>query len=352
MSQFHSVKIAAIKRETKDAVSIVFDIPEDLKNQFQYIAGQYITLKTTIDGTDVRRAYSICSSPNSNEIRVAVKRVKNGFFSIYATSELKVGDVIEISKPEGKFILSTSANNANNYLAFGAGSGITPIMAMVKSVLENEPNSKFVLVYGNKNTFETLFFDEINTLKRTYSDRFFVQFVYSKEQPEGSLFGRIDSSVVNFVLKKHVDSTFNDVFLCGPEQMINTVKETLFAQDFNDDSIHYELFTAPKSNDKDEAENLTLDGNSEITVMLDDEETTFTMAQKETILTAALKNDLDAPYSCQGGICSSCIAKVTEGKVTMAKNTILSEDEVAEGLILTCQAHPTTAKITIDFDEV
>jgi len=352
MSKFHKVNISAIKRETKDAVSIVFDIPDTIKNEFSFIAGQYITLKTNINDEEVRRAYSICSSPNSAELRVAVKRIKNGHFSVYATSKLQVGDEIEISAPEGKFILATNNSNAKEYLAFGAGSGITPILAMIKSVMENEPNSKFVLVYGNKSTDETLFFDEINSLLDTYRNRFFVQFVYSKEQPKESLFGRIDTSVVNYVLKKHTDFNFSDVFLCGPEQMINTVSDTLKENNFEESNIHFELFSASKSKEANVDENLSLDGNTEITVLLEDETTTFSMAQKETILDAALKENLDAPYSCQGGICSSCLAKVTEGKAIMSKNSILSDEEVADGLILTCQAHPTTSKITIDYDEV
>ncbi len=350
MSKFHSLKIKEVKRETKDAISIVFDIPDKLKEVFTFIAGQYITLKITINNQEVRRAYSICSSPNSNEIRVAVKAVQGGNFSIYATRQLKTGDEIEVAAPEGKFILETNTNNTKNYLAFGAGSGITPIMAMIKAVLENEPNSKMVLVYGNKSTYETIFFDEINTLKNNHPSRFFVQYVYSKEQPKNSLFGRIDTSTVNYVLKQH-DYKFNDTFLCGPEQMIHTVSETLKEKGFLPENIHFELFTASKTK-SEVTENLKLDGETEIKILLDDEETNFTMQQKTNILEAALKEGLDAPYSCQGGICSSCIAKVTEGKVTMDKNTILSEEELASGFILTCQAHPTTEKVTIDYDDL
>lgn len=349
MPKFHNLKIKEVKRETKESVSIVFDIPDNLQEEFKFIAGQYITLKATINNNEVRRAYSICSSPKSNEIRVAVKAVQGGNFSIYATTELKAGDEIEVAVPEGKFILETKAENTKNYLLFGAGSGITPIMAMIKAVLENETNSKVVLVYGNKSTYETIFFDEINKLQAEYPKQFFVRYVYSKEQPEGSLFGRIDETVVNYVLKQH---TFNydETYLCGPEQMIHTVSDTLKEKGFNTESIHYELFTASKTK-SEVIENLKLDGKTEITILLDDEEKTFTMQQKVKILDAALKEDLDAPYSCQGGICSSCIAKVTEGKVIMDKNSILSEEELASGLILTCQAHPTTEKVTVDYDD-
>jgi len=349
MSKFHKLKIAKIKRETKDAVAITFDIPTHLKQAFAFVAGQYITLKTVINGDEVRRAYSICSSPNSDNITVAVKAISGGTFSVYANKNLKEGQEIEVAEPEGKFILESNQNNAKNYIAFAAGSGITPIMAMVKGVLENEPNSKFVLVYGNKSTFETIFFDEFNDLQKNNSERFFIQYVYSKEQPKDALFGRIDTSNINFVLNKFSDKKFDAIFICGPETMINTVKETLIAKNYSENNIHFELFTAST---KENENNVSLDGNSKITVLLDDDETTFSMSQKETILDAALKEKLDAPYSCQGGICSSCLAKVTKGNAVMDKNTILSEDEIAQGLILTCQAHPTTAEIIIDYDDV
>jgi ring-1,2-phenylacetyl-CoA epoxidase subunit PaaE len=350
MSKFYKLKIANLKKETKDAVSIAFEIPSELKTDFSFIAGQYITLKIIIEGQEVRRAYSICSSPNSQELRVAVKKVKNGTFSVFANEQLQSGDEIEVSFPEGKFILETDTKNNNNYLAFAAGSGITPVMSMVKTVLETEPNSKFILVYGNKSTYETIFFDEINALMNQYNNRFSVQYVYSKEQPENSLFGRIDTSTVNYVLNKFNNGKFEGVFICGPETMINTVKETLLSKGFAEDSIHFELFSASES--KKEDENISPTGESKITILLDDEETTFTMNQKSTILDAALKEGLDAPYSCQGGICSSCLAKITSGSAVMENNSILSKEEVESGMVLTCQAHPTTAEITIDYDDV
>lgn len=354
MSKFHSLKIKNVKKETKDAVSITFNIPTHLKEEFKFTAGQYITLKTTINGGEVRRAYSLCSSPKSGEITVAVKKIEGGVFSVYATNNLKKEDVLEVSAPEGKFILNTdSANNNNNYLAFSAGSGITPIMAMIKDVLETELNSTFTLVFGNKSTYETIFFDEINLLKERYSTQFFVQYVFSKEQPEGSLFGRIDQSVVNYILKQRTVN-FKEIFLCGPEQMILIIKDTLIERDFNESNIHFELFTASEKHTEvnKDLENVSLDSETEITVILDDETSTFIMKQANNILVSALQEDLDAPYSCQGGICSSCLAKVTKGKAIMKNNSILSESEVAEGYILTCEAHPTTPKITIDYDDI
>ncbi|WP_456378380.1 2Fe-2S iron-sulfur cluster-binding protein [Lutibacter sp.] len=351
MSKFYKLTIKEIKKETTNAVSIVFDIPTELKDTFNFIAGQYITIRKEINGKELRRAYSICSSPNSGELRIAIKAIDNGTFSVFATTVLKEGAMLEVSKPEGKFILETSKNNAFNYLGIAAGSGITPIMAMIKAVLLEEPNSTFTLIYGNKTDADTIFKEEIDGLKTAFSTQFTIQYVLSREQKEASLFGRIDKANLNFILKnKFKNLTFHNAFLCGPEEMIFTSKETLIEFGLKENTIHFELFSTPVATKEETAQ--AFEGTSEISVLLDDEETTFEMDAKTTILTAALKKGLDAPYSCQGGICSSCIAKVTEGSAEMTKNTILSKEEVSNGLILTCQAHPTSHKITIDFDDV
>jgi len=351
MPKFKKLTIKDITKETENAVSIAFDIPTELKDEFKYIAGQYITIRTTIEGKEIRRSYSICSSPESDEFRIAVKEVKNGTFSNYATKNLEAGTVLEVSPPEGKFILQTATSHQNNYVAFAAGSGITPIMSMIKSVLFKETHSTFVLVYGNKSADETIFKAEIDDLKNQYPERFFVQYVFSKKLLDDAILGRIDKSIVNLILKnkfKHI--SFDSFYLCGPEEMVETVTETIKANNYPASKIHFELFTSTYTSGAITAKNL--DGNTSITVLLDDEETTFEMSKKKMILTAALDEGLDAPYSCQGGICSSCLAKVTEGSVVMDKNSILSEDEVNDGLILTCQAHPTSDKVTIDFDDV
>ena len=351
MSKFHNLTIKEIKKETLNAVSILFDIPTELKNEFKFKAGHYLNIKKEIAGEELRRAYSICSAPNSNELRIAVKAVDNGTFSVFATTILKEGDVLEISKPEGKFVLETSATNAKNYIGIAAGSGITPIMAMIKAVLIEEPNSTFTLIYGNKTAAETIFKDELESLQSNYPNKLNMQFLLSREKHENTLFGRVDTGNINFVIKnKFKNITFDNAFLCGPEAMINTSKETLLNNGLNEKNIHFELFSVPIITEKKTTASFV--GASEITVIVDDEETTFEMDSKTTILTAALNQGLDAPYSCQGGICSSCLAKVTEGKATMDKNSILSEEEVNDGFILTCQAHPITQKISIDYDDV
>lgn len=350
MSTFYKLAIKEIYRETPTAVSISFNVPEELKSSYAFIAGQYVTLKLTLDGKEIRRAYSLCTSPNSGDLRVTVKAVSDGVFSQFANTTLKQGDLIEVGFPEGKFTFEPKADAQKNYAAFAAGSGITPVMSIIKSVLENEPKSTFVLTYGNKNPEQTIFFNELHDLQLKYVGRFFVQFVYTKANVEDALFGRVDKSVVNFVLNnKHAEKEFSKFYLCGPEDMIANVSNTLKENNIPEKNIKFELFAPSTTENK--VEN-TLGGHTKITVMVDDEETTFEMAQKQTLLEAALKQGIDAPYSCQGGICSSCLARITKGAAEMKKNSILSDDEIAEGLILTCQAHPTTDEIYVDYDDV
>ncbi|TCP23912.1 ring-1,2-phenylacetyl-CoA epoxidase subunit PaaE [Tenacibaculum skagerrakense] len=348
MSQFYTLKIKEVIRETVAAVSLVFDIPANLKSEFTFVAGQYITLKTTINGEEVRRAYSLCSSPNSTEVKVTVKAVENGTFSVFANETLRAGDELEVSKPEGKFVLQPEANK--NYIGFAAGSGITPVLSMIKSVLETEPSASFTLVYGNKSVNDTIFYEELNSLKDKYAPKFNLNFVFSRESKEGSVFGRIDKAHVNYFLKNiYKEINFDKAFLCGPEEMITTVSETLTENGFAKDAILFELFTASID---EAAASQVKDGQTQVDVMLDGETISFTMSQDKDILSESLRNNVDAPYSCQGGVCSSCIAKITEGKAVMVKNQILTDAELEEGFILTCQAHPTTSKITVDFDDV
>lgn len=346
MSDFHKLTVKNIIKETANAVSLLFDVPENLKTEFKFDAGQYITIKATINQEELRRAYSICSTPKSGDLKVAVKAVEKGAFSVYATSQLKIGDVLEVSVPEGNFKINPEANK--NYIAFAAGSGITPILSMVKSVLD-EKSATFILIYGNKSADETIFKAELDKLN-SENDNFNLHYIFSRERTDEALFGRIDTSIVNFHVKnKYKDVSFDEAFLCGPEEMINQVSDTLQANGFSKENINFELFT---STAKEENLDKIKEGFTEITVLLDDEETTFVMQQTDNILAASLRNDLDAPYSCQGGVCSSCLCKVTEGKAVMVKNAILTDGEVEEGFVLACQAHPTTAKISIDFDDV
>lgn len=350
MPAFKKLIIKEIKRETKDAVSIVFNIPTELQPNYEFVAGQYLNIRLTLDGEEIRRAYSICSSPESGELRIAVKAVKNGKFSQFANTKLKASDILEVGKPEGKFTFEPQADRQKNYAAFVAGSGITPAISILKSVLKSEPRSSFVLVYGNKSPEETIFHQELHDLQSQYTGRLFVHYVFSQAKVDGEFFGRIDKSTVNFVLNtKHKELTFDKFYLCGPEEMINTVSAVLKEHNVAEKNIKFELFSSSSSENKIEK---SLEGHTKITIMVDDEETTFEMSQKQTILEAALKQGVDAPYSCQGGICSSCLARVKSGTAEMKKNSILSDKEIADGLVLTCQAHPTSAEIVVDYDDV
>ncbi len=350
MSIFYKLRVKEIRRETVDSVSLSFEIPDHLKQEFQFIAGQYITLQTELQGSLLRRAYSICSSPASGELRIAIKEVDKGRFSHYANREMKVGSTLEVAAPEGRFVLNTSPENNKNYMAFAAGSGITPVISMIKAVLEEEKGSRFVLVFGSKSSDKTIFKNELDSLMASSGDRLEVNYVYSQIVSDRALFGRIDSKLVKSLFKKeYANRVFDQYFLCGPEEMIEMVKKVLLKRKVKEDAIKFELFSS--SSYKKEVKK-SLNANAEISIVLDDEETSFEMRMDELILDAALAKGLDAPYSCQGGVCSSCLARVVEGAAEMEKNTILDEDEVAEGLILTCQAHPTTSIIKIDYDDV
>ena len=349
MSTFYKLAIKEITRETPSAISLTFNVPLEFQDFYKFVAGQYVNLKITLDGQEIRRAYSICSAPNSGELRIAIKAVQGGFFSKFANEKLSVGNVLEVATPEGKFIFEPNADRQKNYAGFAAGSGITPVLSIIKSVLESEPKSTFVLTYGNKTPEETLFHQQLHELQLQYVARFFVHYAYSNSN-KGDFFGRIDKAAVNNVLsQKHSEKTFDKFYLCGPEEMINLVSGVLKEHNVNEKDIKFELFTASAAENEISG---SLEGHTKITILVDDETTSFEMSQKQTLLEAALKNGLDVPYSCQGGICSSCICKITEGTAEMKKNQILSDDEIAEGLILACQAHPTSATIKIDFDDI
>ena len=350
MSNFHSLKIKEVRRETPNAVSISFEIPDHLKEDYKFTAGQYINIKTQFEGEEVRKAYSICSSPASDELRVAIKAVKNGGFSVFANEKLAAGDTMEVGTPEGKFTFEPKPERQRNYAAFAAGSGITPVLSIIQSVLESEPESTFVLVYGNQTPEETIFHQFLHDLHQKYVSRFFVHFVFSQARAEDALFGRIERSTVNFVIKnKHKEKEFSKFYLCGPEEMILTVNDVLKENNIAEKKIKFELFSTPIAEKKIEE---NLEGQTKITVLVDDEEVSFIMSQQMTILDAALKQGVDAPYSCQGGICSSCMARITGGTAAMKKNAILTDSEIAEGLVLTCQAHPTSPEIYVDYDDV
>ncbi|QLE01009.1 ferredoxin--NADP reductase [Galbibacter sp. BG1] len=348
MTHFHLLKVKAVHKITPKAVVITFEIPSELQNEFQFIPGQYITIKKELNGTELRRSYSICSGKDEEGISVGIKEMPDGTFSKYAQT-IKVGDELEVHPPEGRFTFEANTQKGDHIAAFVAGSGITPIISIVKEVLQNT-DKNFLLVYGNKSLEETMFHSTLLELLKQYPDRLSAQFVYSQTEEEGALFGRIEKSTINFILKnKHKETPFDAFYICGPEAMIETVKATLGENDIAQDKIHVEHFT---TSDDHSAPETIEEGKTKVKVIIDDEETEIMMDRKQRVLDAVLEEDLDAPYSCQGGVCSSCVARLTEGKVEMAKNQILTDAEIEEGLILTCQAHPTTATIAIDYDDV
>lgn len=354
---FHSLRVKDIRRETNDCVSVLFDVPAELNQAFLFVQGQSLTLKTIINNEEVRRSYSICSSPYDNQLRVAIKKVEGGLFSTFANSDLKPGDVLEIMQPSGRFYTPLNPANKKHYVAFAAGSGITPVLSLIKTTLQAEPQSDFTLVYGNRSRSSIIFFEELEALKNRYMQRFNLVHILSRERTDADLnFGRITGDKLQELSGLIDYSTVDEFFLCGPEEMIFCTKEFLEACGIDKKKIHFELFTTqgqkvavspnPGSSTGD------LSANCNITIILDGRSITFNqpLGSDTTILDAALKQRADLPYACKGGMCCTCKAKLIEGEVNMDVHWGLEEDEINEGFILTCQSHPKTEKVIIDFD--
>jgi ring-1,2-phenylacetyl-CoA epoxidase subunit PaaE len=353
---FHPLTIKEIRKETPECVSISFDIPEDLKEEFIYTQGQNLTVRTRINGEEVRRSYSVCSSPFDNELRVAVKKVEHGLFSQYANEHLKKGDVLEALPPTGRFFTALHEDNKKSYVAFAAGSGITPILSIIKTTLLTEPNSQFTLVYGNRNRHTIIFKEELEALKNRFINRFRIVYILSREKMDAPInFGRIDKEKVDTLLNKMIDTaTTDEFFLCGPEEMIFTLKDALEDKGVDKKKVHFELFTTSNAHKKVatvKKEYAASEVKSKVTIKLDGSSFDFDLGfEGESVLDAALKQGADLPFACKGGVCSTCRAKLVEGEVDMDVNYALEPEEVEHGFILTCQAHPRTEKIVVDFD--
>lgn len=356
--KFYTLKVSEVRPETADCVSVALEVPQDMKETFQFIPGQYLTFRTNLDGTEIRRSYSICVSPNENELRVAVKKVDGGKFSTYANNEMKAGDMIEVMPPMGKFSPKTAATKHKNYLAIAAGSGITPIMSIMKSVLQNEPSCSFTLIYGNKNRNTIIFREEIEGLKNKYIQRLRVYHILSREQMDVPLFnGRISADKCVEFCDTLIDiKSIDEAFICGPEDMILSVKEKLSVLGMPSENVHIELFTSPdqpKATHEKWAKEHAHDSTamSKVSITLDGATFEMELAYNgDSILDAALKQGADLPYACKGGVCCTCRAKVLEGAVDMEVNYSLEKDEIAKGFVLTCQSHPKTERVVIDFD--
>jgi ring-1,2-phenylacetyl-CoA epoxidase subunit PaaE len=352
---FHTLKVKAIKKETEDCVSIAFSIPDALQKEFSFEQGQNITLKKNIEGEEVRRSYSICTAPFENELKVAVKKVEGGKFSCYANDVLKIGDELEVLPPTGKFNSTLQAGNQKKYVAFAAGSGITPILSIIKTTLKTEPNSSFTLVLGNRSRSSIIFFEELEGLKNQYLQRFNFINILSREKTDAPInFGRINEEKL-MALSKLIDyKNTGEFFICGPEAMIFCVKDFLEQAGIDKKKIHFELFTTPGMK-KAESKMQIAEGNSvpksKITVKLDGRSFDFDLAfDNDSILDAALKQGADLPFACKGGVCCTCKAKLITGEVEMDVNWGLEQEEIEQGFILTCQSHPVTEKVVVDFD--
>lgn len=351
---FHSLVINDVKKETEDTVSIAFEVPVELISNYKFDSGQYLTLRADINGEDVRRSYSLCSSPFENELRVAVKQVPEGVFSTYANKELKAGMTLDVMTPAGNFLLKTNPTNSKSYVLFASGSGITPILSITKSALEEEPNSDVTLFYGNKGFASIIFREEIETLKNQYMDRLRIVHVLSRESLGNSLQkGRIDKNKVNELFDAFLKGVEVDaVYVCGPEVMILGVKESMIEKGVDAAKIHFELFTSPSLEKKIELPKNSPKIDANVTIIIDEEEIELSLASTGiSILDAAQAAGADVPFACKGGVCCTCKAKIIEGTASMDLNYALEPDEVAQGFILTCQAHPTSDKLIVSFDE-
>ena len=356
MAEFHNIKVADIYKETKDCVVISFEIPDSLKESFKFKQGQHLTLRKEINGQDIRRNYSLCSSPLDNEWKVAVKTIRDGIFSNYAFNHLKKGDELQVMPPHGEFYVDCDQTASNNYIAFAAGSGITPILSIIKTHLQLEPKSTFKLFYLNRTVKSIIFKEEIERLKNEFFNRFQVFYFLTKEQRDiPFLNGRFDEEKMAILTKTFIDiEDTAHAFICGPQDMIFLVRDKLQAAGLPKERIHYELFFTGSSEEENKhiaevleqraegTEVTIIDGGKEFHFIMDDD--------YDTILDGALAAGADLPFACKGGVCSTCKCKIIEGTVQMKVNYALEEKEVKNRFVLSCQSVPTSKKVVVDFD--
>jgi ring-1,2-phenylacetyl-CoA epoxidase subunit PaaE len=356
MSKFHRLVVAKVERETRDAVAITFAVPDALAEPFRFAAGQHLTLRADIGGQDVRRSYSICSGVRDGRLRIAIKRNPGGVFSGWANETLKAGDTLDVLPPLGHFGLPLAPGNRRSYAGFAAGSGITPLLSIVKTTLAAEPLSRFTLFYGNRASGTVMFKEELAALKDTYLTRFNLVHVLSREaQDIDLLHGRIDRTKADALAAHWLDLDAVDaVFVCGPDGMMQAVAEALKARGYPDAKIRIERFATSVPRHEHRPAKPPEPGHTEceVTVVLDGVTRTFTLEKgKESILEAGLRAGIEIPYSCKSGVCSTCRAKLTAGEVDMDVNFALEDYEVARGFVLTCQSHPVTDKVAVDYDQ-
>jgi ring-1,2-phenylacetyl-CoA epoxidase subunit PaaE len=357
MSKFYRLTVSEVRQETRESVVATFEVPPHLKEVFRYQQGQHLTLKTHIDGEDIRRSYSICSAVQDDKLCIAIKRTPGGVFSTWANDTLAAGGVLDVMPPMGHFNVPLASENRKRYLAFAAGSGITPMVSIIKTTLMSEPHSHFTLFYGNRSSSNVIFKEELTELKDIYLERLNIVYVMSREQQDIELFnGRITREKCLSLFSQWISVDDYDVaFICGPEEMMKAVSDALQEHGMPKDRIKIELFAAsiPKQA-KHKTQERSLAGRTEceVTMIMDGSATTFNMEKDtESVLDAALRQGIEMRYSCKGGVCSTCRCKVVEGKIDMDANYALEDYEIARGFVLSCQSFPVTDKIIIDFDQ-
>ncbi len=356
MSKFYTIPVSNIEQSTPDCRIITLDIPKDLQTEFAFKQGQYLTLKADINGTEVRRSYSLCSSPLDHQWQIGIKKIPNGKFSTFANDILKVGDSIEVMAPQGHFYIDVSESTDREYVAFAAGSGITPVHSIITTHLEAEPNSSFTLFYINQSTQSIILKESIEALKNKYIGRFRVFHFLTREKRAAELFnGRIDTVKLEAIFSSICSTeNINDYFLCGPESMIHLIKDYLVNQGVDESNVHFELFGTNAEHSKERQESIAVEfaGKScDLTVKEGGKTFDITVPQGESnVLDIALAHHADLPFACKGGVCATCKCKLEEGKVEMIVSYGLEQDEIDNGYILSCQAVPLSEKIIVDFD--
>lgn len=357
MAKFNTLKVAEVKRETAEAVSIAFEIPAELSANYKYKQGQYVTLKLQLNGEEVRRSYSVCSSPLLDEkMRVAVKKVTGGKMSGYLNDTLKAGDTLEVMTPMGSFHSTMDATHKKNYVLFAGGSGITPMLSIIKTVLVAEPQSSIVLLYGNRDEASIIFRNELEKIATENADKVkVVNVLENSSEPDSSLLrGIMTPEKVKALVENFVGLNLdNEFFICGPTPMMRNAENTLLELKIPKEKIHLEYFTVVEDDSKKTDSVEVPEVASNVTVIMDGEETTFELSSTgKSVLDAAMDEGVDVPFSCKGAVCCTCKAKVLEGKVQMEKNFALTDSEVEDGYILTCQSHPVTEKVVVDYDVI
>lgn len=354
-AHFYPLSVCSIHPETPDCVVVEFAVPTHLQSTFAFVQGQNITLRAEVNGEDLRRSYSICTAPHQGQLKVAVKKIPGGRFSTYVNEYLKTGDVLQVMPPTGRFNTKLHSDHQKNYVAFAAGSGITPILSIISSILHEERHSRITLVYGNRNRASIIFFETIAALKNKYLNRFHCIHLLSREEADSPVNnGRIDAQKLDQLSTLIQYQQVDDYFLCGPEEMIFTVKSYLEQQSVSPEKIHFELFSSPgQSPALQQTNQLASDSAaiSTITIVSDGRRFQFPLPfAGASILDAALKQGADLPFACKGGVCCTCKAKLLDGTVEMKVNYALEKEEVEQGYILTCQSHPTSESVLVDFD--